>query len=181
VRQAHKAGLGGARHAGVGRRWQDGRMATPREARRAIARGDPDGALVLLWNAIEPLRLRGDRDGLEQVQSLAALVAERGDEAHAHEAERLSREVEEVLGADAASVASAPVAAVAGPVEEAAQIEWDEVAGTLDEAPVAPEASPSAEGDAPEETGGRRLGPLIWAAFIALVIVLNVIGGLRGE
>jgi hypothetical protein len=156
-------------------------MATPREARRELARGDVDGALVLLWNAIEPLRLRGDQDGLEQVLSLAALVAERGDEAQAHEADRLRREVEEVLGAEAARVEAAPAVSVAEAADDVAQIEWDEVAGTLDEAPVAPEASPSADDDAREETGGRRLGPLIWAAFIALVIVLNVIGGLRGE
>lgn len=150
-------------------------MATTRDARRALARGRDDEALVLLWNAIEPLRLRGDRAGLQEVERLAAAVAGRADGAYAAEAERLRAEVRETLGEAAAT----PVAVAVGA----------EPAGPGGPLPPFPEAGvplplPDETGTGePEEAGeqprGRGLGTLLWAAFVALVIVINVVGGLR--
>ena len=168
-------------------------MASPREARRALARGDVDGALVLLWNAVEPLRLRGDRAGLRAVERMAAAVAQGGDPATAPEAERLREEVRGLLEEPELVGAGARVEAVPAAVGEVELGDATFGAGEPATAPPPPGAPPGGAplpepwagggegGEEGEERPGRRLGPLLWAAFIALVIILNVIGGLRGD
>jgi hypothetical protein len=80
-------------------------VATVKEARRAVERGDVDEALVLLWNALEPLRLAGDTAGLQRVAALADEIAVLGDGEHAHEAARLHAAVVPLIGDDAGAVA----------------------------------------------------------------------------
>jgi hypothetical protein len=53
-------------------------VATVKEARRAVERGDVDEALVVLWNALEPLRLAGDTAGLQRVAALAVAALDAG-------------------------------------------------------------------------------------------------------
>lgn len=77
-------------------------MATVKEARRAVERGDVDEALVLLWNALEPLRLAGDTAGLQRVAALADEIAVLGDGEHAHEAALLHAASAPLIGDDAA-------------------------------------------------------------------------------
>ena len=157
-------------------------MATTRDARRALARGDVDGALVLLWNAIEPLRIRGDRAGLEEVERLAAVVAGRADGAYGAEAERLRAEVRETLGEGAAPPATVQLDAELGGFGEPLPLPPQPGAPPAPPPPAGETGPGDADGEeAGERPGGRRLGTLLWAAFVALVIILNVIGGLRGE
>ena len=44
------------------------------KARGAIAAGNTDEALVLLWNAVEPARMAGDRETLEEIARLAQAI-----------------------------------------------------------------------------------------------------------
>jgi hypothetical protein len=71
------------------------------QARQAVAAGNPDEALVLLWKAVEPARLAGDKERLAQIALLAHTIPGR-------EAEDLVK----ATGVDPASFA-APVAEAA--------------------------------------------------------------------
>jgi hypothetical protein len=60
-----------------------------KQARKALARGHPDEAIALLWNAIEPARLAGDRRALATIEQLALSVSREGDESQRREADKL--------------------------------------------------------------------------------------------
>jgi hypothetical protein len=147
-------------------------MTTPREARRALARGDVDEALVLLWNAIEPLRLRGDEAGLESVAHMAAAIAEGGDGSQAREAGRLLDATHEMLGA-----ADPPDTVLIG---QAASGSVEPVAGErLPDPPGEVGAPPGRE--VPPEPAGRRVSRLVWALVVGAFIVFNILRGLLSE
>ncbi|MGL6279644.1 MAG: hypothetical protein ACRC50_08845 [Gaiella sp.] len=159
-------------------------MASLRDARRSLDRDDVDEAMVVLWNALEPLRLAGDQDGLEEAARLAARAAA-ADPAYASEAER----VRIAVGALTAGPADA---AVVVPQRERTLVEtlekWAETVVTATGAgePGMPEpvsgAPPSDAGSADDEAGrGRRLGPLVWALLAGLFLLLNVLGNLFGD
>jgi hypothetical protein len=158
-------------------------MATLRDARRSLDRGDVDEAMVVLWNALEPLRLAGDQDGLEEAARLAARAAA-ADEAYASEAERMRTAVG-VLAADPADTD------VVVPQRERSFAEtleqWAETVVTATAAgePGLPEpvGAPTldAEPADDEEGRGRRLGPLVWALLVGLFLVLNVLGNVFGD
>lgn len=130
-------------------------------AARAARRGSPDEALVLLWNALEPARLSGDRRALATIDGLAGAIAR--DEQHRHEAERLREAVAATIaggGAErpATAVVDADVA-VGGDALEADEVE---------------EAAAS-------EGGGRGLaiGNVVWVLILLGVLILNVLGRLN--
>lgn len=163
-------------------------MATAREARRALARGDVDLALVLLWNAVEPHRLEGDRAGLEAIGRMAASIAERGDPSQAPEAARLVEEVREVLAYESGREdelvahvgagferAEELVVAVEPLVESTAPGETVETFETVETV----EGLPGAE--RPERPERSKLTGLIWAILVAVFILLNVVNRLVGE
>ena len=162
-------------------------MATAREARRALARGDVDLALVLLWNAVEPHRLEGDRAGLEAIGRMAASIAERGDPSQAPEAARLVEEVREVLAYESGREAE-PVAHVSAGFERAEElvVAVEPPASTAQVEPVETfetvetlEGPPGAE--RPERPERSKLTGLIWAILVAIFILLNVVNRLVGE
>jgi hypothetical protein len=133
------------------------------DARKAVARGDADEALVALWNELEPARLAGDRRRLEAVADLAGRIAADGDEAHRREAERLL-EAAQALDADGELVA--------------ATAQLDAEVGAAGGGPV--EAPGRVGGPADEEEGSRGigLGNLLWALLILAVVLANVLRGL---
>jgi hypothetical protein len=118
-------------------------------ARRSLARGRTDEALVYLWNAVEPARLEGGR-ALSELRRLATLIAARGEEGHRREAQRLL----EALGVSS---------------EEIKQIE----VGVLDE----PAAEGEAQAEE-EAKPGSRAGRLLIPLFFLMLILLNVIARL---
>lgn len=123
-----------------------------KQARAAVRRGDADGALVLLWNELEPARLSGDRRSLRAIGGLAAEIAERGDGGQRAEAQRLL-EVLERAGEEGDATA-----ALEGEVS-AAGYEPGEV-----------EAEPV-------EGPGFRFGTLVWLLIVIAVVVINVLSG----
>jgi hypothetical protein len=152
-----------------------------KEARRAVARGANDEALVLLWNAVEPARLRGDRRALATIGGLAQVVQRSGDDGQRREAERLLevlRENAEHGVAPATATLDARVTGGggydAGEVAEGAGAVYEE--RELPDDVYVPEAGTETEG------AGRagRIGNLLWLAFVVLIILVNVIGQLRG-
>lgn len=162
-------------------------MATAREARRALARGDVDLALVLLWNAVEPHRLEGDRAGLEAIERMAASIAERGDPSQAPEAARLVEEVHKVLAYESGREAEPVVVHAGGPARSeevvvalepvqangpAEPVETFETVETLEGLP---------EAERPERSERSKLTGLIWAILVAIFILLNVVNRLVGE
>ncbi len=155
-------------------------MGTVRQARRALRRGDVDGALVDMWNAVEPLRLRGDRSGLEEVAGMAASVVRHGDGSQAREAERLLEEVRRTIDPDAlrpaavAVGAHAPVALERREAREGREVpeEWDDVDwGDVEVGPDVPDSEPT----------GPRIGPLVWALIVAAFVIFNIVSGLLRE
>ena len=131
-----------------------------RQARKALARGHPDQAITLLWNAIEPARLAGDRRALAAIEQLALSVSREGDESQRHEAEKL-------------------LAALRGASEEADGPATGRVeVGTLT-------AVEDGERVGEEEVGaqagrGVGLGTIIWLLLVIAVVILNVLGQGRG-
>jgi hypothetical protein len=155
-------------------------MSSVGRARRSLSRGDIDGALVDLWNAVEPLRLRGDRSGLEQVARMAASIVESGDGSQSREATRLLDEVQRTVDPDAlrpaVTSAGAPL-----PIDDGghdAAEEWDD-AGWGDDV-VEPEVGEPEIGE-PEEASGPRIGPLVWALIVAAFVIFNIVSGLLRE
>lgn len=158
-------------------------MASLRDARRSLERGDVDEAMVVLWNALEPLRLAGDQEGLEEAARLAARAAA-ADEAYASEAERMRTAV----GALAADPADAGVVVPQRERSFAETLEhWAETVVTTTAAgePGMPEPVPGPVPDAEpaddEEGRGKRLGPLVWALLVGLFLILNVLGNVFGD
>jgi hypothetical protein len=165
-------------------------MSAVRDARRALARGDRDAALVDLWNALEPLRLRGDAAGLHRAAQLAAEIARTGDGSQAREAERLIEAVRLTLDPDARSAAepSAPVVAEPSPqvtvlddpspaFEEADELEE---ADRLEVGEYDPDAD--VEGVEVEDAEQRpRLRGLVWALIVAAFVIFNIVSGLLRE
>jgi hypothetical protein len=149
-------------------------MSSVGQARRSLSRGDIDGALVDLWNAVEPLRLRGDRSGLEQVARMAASIVENGDGSQSREATRLLDEVRRTVDPDALRPAVTGVGAPV-PIDDGrhdAAEEWDDA--DWDDDVVEPEI-----GEA--ESSGPRIGPLVWALIVAAFVIFNIVSGLLRE
>lgn len=158
-------------------------MASLHDARRALDRGDVDEAMVTLWNALESLRLDGDRRGLEEAVRLAASAAA-ADEAYAAEAERLRTAVD---GLTADTTGSTVVGLPHERTLAERLEEWAETvataagageAGSPDPFPTAPPTEAEPDG----ETGrGRKLGPVVWAVLVGLFLLLNVLGNVFGD
>ncbi len=131
-----------------------------KQARKALARGHPDEAVALLWNAIEPARLAGDRRALATIEQLALSLSREGDESHRREAEKL-------------------LAALRGASEAADRPETgrDEV-GILT---AAHDGEPVGE----EKVGtqaGRAVGlsTIIWLLIVIAIVILNILDQGRG-
>ena len=137
-------------------------MAGLRDARKAVARGDYDEALVLLWNELEPARIEGDRNRLVTIADLAARIAAAGDDAQRREAERLGDAAAE-HGADGAVAATervdATVAMPDGGIPGGLPPE-------LEDMPV--------EEELPER-GRPGLGTILWIVLVGGVILLNLL------
>jgi hypothetical protein len=73
-------------------------------AREALAVGDDDTALVLLWKAVEPARLAGDEEKLDQIAAIARGIPRR-------EAEDLVKATGRPAGPPASAQPSPPAAA----------------------------------------------------------------------
>ena len=132
-------------------------MAALRQAARAARRGAADEALVLLWNELEPARLRGDAGALREIDALARAIAR--DEAHRHEAERL-------VAAVAATVAAGGAATAATEVVDAHVARGGEAVDVPEEV------------EAQEPGGGRAalIGNALWLLILLAVIIFNVLG-----
>ncbi len=139
-----------------------------RQARKSLARGRTDEALVYLWNALEPARL--ERAGsLRELRRLATLIRDRGDEAERRDAERLL----EAIGRGSADgdqleigTLSRPPSGMVGGVEP---FEAESV-----------DAEPAdQQDDAGEPEAGRpRLGRLLLPILVLLIVLVNVIARL---
>jgi hypothetical protein len=142
-------------------------MASARNARKALARGAADEALVLLWNGVEPARLAGDVATLREIGRLAERIRRDGDPAQQREAERLLETVREFIDGESAAI---PATAALEPRMEngATTLEDAEEAGPLDEA---------------EGTEGRpgRMTSLIWILLFLLIVIANALRGIGGD
>jgi uncharacterized small protein (DUF1192 family) len=133
------------------------------EAKKAVARGRADEALVHLWNALEPARLAEDAGELVMIGRLAQRIGEFGDEGERRDAERLLEAVR-----SAAEDEREPEATVALP-------------GTNGDGGFLPEEEAAAEvEDAESEPGGRFARYALPLVFLIIVIV-NVLAGLLGD
>ena len=137
-------------------------MAGLRDARKAVARGDYDEALVLLWNELEPARIDGDRNRLVTIADLAQRIADAGDDAQRREAERLGEEAAE----HRAEAAVAPTGRV-----DATVAAHD---GGLPDAPPPDLEDVPVEEDLPER-GRPGLGTILWIVLVGGVILLNLL------
>lgn len=127
-----------------------------KQARSALRRGDADGALVILWNELEPARLDGDRRSLRAIGGLATAIAERGEEGQQAEAQRLLEVLQRAEGeGDATSVLGAEVQA-AGYEPRGEDVDVD-----------VEEAQPS----------GFRWGGLVWLLIFIGVVIINILSG----
>jgi hypothetical protein len=136
-------------------------MEALRDARRHLGRGRYDEALVLLWNAVEPARLAGDRRALRTIEGLATHVARGGDDAQRREAERLLEVLREQAMPASAVAATAQLDADVSP-------EGREMAGEIEDE--------MSSDDAVEERGrGARIGNILWLLIVIAVIVVNVL------
>jgi hypothetical protein len=138
-------------------------MASARNARKALARGSADEALVLLWNEVEPARLAGDVATLREIGRLAELIRRDGDPAQQREAERLLETVREFTEGEAPA---RPAAAPESRMENGATtLEDAEEAGPLDEA---------------GGTEGRpgRMTSLVWILLFLLIVIANALRGI---
>lgn len=129
-----------------------------KQSRRALERGAADEALVLLWNALEPARLAGDRRALGAIERLALHIAGEGDESQQREAERL---LEAVRGSVAENRALRPATA---------EFPGEVVTG-------GEEVEPGRQEEA-EPQAARRLpvGTIIWLLVVLAIVILNVLG-----
>ena len=140
-----------------------------KQVQKALGRGDADEALVLLWNALEPVRIAGDRGALRTIEQLATQIARAGDEAQQREAKRLL----EALGVSVPQ--DEPVRPATARVEAEVEAEVGAEVERGREEVETEEATPEAE--APR---GVRLGPIIW--FLALLgfVLFNLLSEGRG-
>lgn len=157
-----------------------------RDARRALARGDTDEALVALWNALEPLRLSGDRRGLRAVGEMAAHVATHGDGSQAREAERLLGEVRDLLQLPPAPEQEVAVHATVGrdrlpPPRAEPPVSSTETEGEWWDGELEPEVEPRRVEAEEDERTGPRFGPLVWALIVAAFVIFNIVSGLLRE
>ena len=129
-----------------------------KQARGALRRGDADGALVVLWNELEPARLEGDRRSLRAIGGLATEIAQRGEEGQQAEAHRLLDVLQRAVGEGDAT------AALEGEVRPAG---YD---------PGTEEAEVEAEVDE-GETSGFRIGGLVWLLIFIAIVVINFLSG----
>ena len=130
-----------------------------KQARKALARGHPDEAVALLWNAIEPARLAGDRRALATIEQLALRVSREGDESQRREAEKLLaalRGASEEAGHPATGRADVGSLTVTEEGERVGQ-----------------------EGDA-QPGRGIGLGTIIWLLVVIAIIIINILGQGRG-
>jgi hypothetical protein len=134
-----------------------------KRARKSLAGGRVDEALVLLWNALEPARLEGAR-ALRELERLAMAAGERGDAGQQREAQRLLEAVRETP----------------------AESDWIERGGVLEEAgpgrdtPATDpaEARPEIEREAPARRNlGRYAIPAIFLLIVLANVLARVIGG----
>ena len=132
-----------------------------KQARKALGRGDADEALVLLWNALEPVRIAGDRGALRTIEQLATQIARAGDEAQQREAKRLL----EALGVSVPQ--DEPVRPATAQVEAEVERGGEEVETE--------EAAPEAE--AP---GGLRLRTILWLLVLIALVLFNLLREGRG-
>jgi len=150
-------------------------MANAADVRRALSRGDTDEALVLAWNALEPLRLRGDRSGLKAVGETAAFIAEHGDGSQAREAERLLTAVRSMLQPEAA----ADVVRIGAAERDVSVLseapDYDDGGADDVEYDVDHDETTAGDDDRP------RLGKLVWALIVAAFVIFNIVSGLLRE
>jgi hypothetical protein len=127
-----------------------------REARKSLARGRTDEALVYLWNTLEPARLERGAT-LRELQRLSTLIRNQGEEAQQREAERL-------------------LEAISRSSEEGQQIEATVLTEGLTGVPEAAEPARSGTGESGESVATRpRLGRLLLPLVFLLIILINVI------
>ena len=143
-------------------------MASARNARKALARGAPDEALVLLWNEVEAARVAGDTGTLRDIGRLAEGIQRIGDPAQQREAGRLLETL-----ARAGEHAAAPAATT-----ETLDAHVARNGGPLDLDGV---TEPTAE---EAEEGGRGIGKLtslVWIVLFLLIVIANALRGIGGE
>ena len=131
-------------------------------ARKSLARGRTDEALVYLWNALEPARLEGS-DRLRELQALSTVIRERGDAGERRDAERLLEAIRR------SSDDGNPI----------------EVGMLPEHATEVRDGGAPAVGDGEEESeqpaaAASRLGRLLPVLFL-LIIVVNVIARVVGR
>ncbi|MEX0674236.1 MAG: hypothetical protein WD981_03295 [Gaiellaceae bacterium] len=128
-----------------------------KQARAALRRGDADGALVILWNELEPARLKGDRKSLRAIGVLATAIAQGGEGGQQAEAQRLlevlQRAAEE---GDATKVLEGEVQAAGYDPGEEQEVDVEAA-----------------------ETPGFRLGGLVWLLILIAIVIINVLSGTR--
>ncbi len=130
-----------------------------KQARKALGRGDADEALVLLWNALEPARIAGDRGALRTIEQLATQIVRAGDEAQQREAKRLL----EALGA------SGPQDEPGRPATAQAEAEVERGGEDVE-----------TEEAASKAPGGLRLGPILWLLVLIALVLFNLLSEGRG-
>jgi hypothetical protein len=142
-------------------------MASARNARKALARGAADEALVHLWNAVEPARLAGDVATLRDIGRIAEQIRRDGDPAQQQEAERLLETLRGTIEGEAA----------ARPETEALEPHMERDAPTLDDAQ---EAGPL---DDAEGANGRlgRMSSIVWILLFLLIVIANALRGVGGD
>ena len=140
-------------------------MASARNARKALARGATDEALVLLWNEVEPARLAGDTSTLRDIGRLARGIQQAGDPAQQREAERLLETLTELEAYPAAPAATA----------EMLDVDVGPNGGVLGDVP-----EPTADGAEDERRAGK-LTSLVWIVLFLLVVIANALRGVGGD
>jgi ABC-type nitrate/sulfonate/bicarbonate transport system substrate-binding protein len=131
-----------------------------KQARKALARGHPDEAVALLWNAIEPARLAGDRRALATIEHLALSVSREDDESQRREAEKL-------------------LAALRRASEAADRPETGR--GEVGILTAADDGEPVGEKKVGTQPGrGIGLSTIIWLLVVIAIVILNILGQGRG-
>lgn len=157
------------------------------KARRAIARGRSDEALVVLWNLLEPARIEGDRHALRAIGDLAAVVADR-DESSRREAERLLEALGRLAPAAERRAAVEPaVEPIGPPPADEVEVELPPVSyeppPATEPAAQAPGAEPGEVDVEDEAEAGRRPGLARYVVPLAalLLILVNVLARILRE
>jgi hypothetical protein len=134
-----------------------------KKARKSLARGRVDEALLLLWNVLDPARLEGGR-ALRELERLAVAAAEQGDESQRHEAQRLLAAVREAPAESDWIETGAPEAARPG--------------GDMPAGGDPAEAPPEIERDTPARRGlGRYAIPAIFLLIVLVNVLARVLSG----